>query len=149
MHLRTFGWFNVQLRVNCPSKHVKIKEVSYFFHPAFSMSVIRLKRPPFDLVVKLCSDVPVVISIRYKYRGVEGQFNLIHKMLKEPSIRTYLSGDYGYSGDEKQKRIDKPETYFDNLLELYQRPADYYSRAFAEQQSLSWRKRLKSYFVRS
>ncbi|KAL0223910.1 hypothetical protein P9112_003300 [Eukaryota sp. TZLM1-RC] len=127
LSLRPYGWFNVQLRVVPLTKGIKIRKISYYFHPAFSIPMVTMKRDPYDLLVKLCSsDVVVVISIVYKYKGVIQELNILHRLLKEPAMRVYI-GDY-FNGDEQSSEITSPETYFEPLLSLYQRPNDYYQQ---------------------
>ncbi|GIQ86565.1 hypothetical protein KIPB_008442 [Kipferlia bialata] len=121
--LRPTGWVNVQLQV-LPPPGITIRAIRYVFHPAFSLNTLSIDTAPFDLVVKLCSSsVTVVIDITCDN---DEKFALVHTLEKEMCTRNFFEPLYNGAPDPS-KPID-PLTYFSQLLSVYRRAPDYYSK---------------------
>ncbi|KAK2952479.1 hypothetical protein BLNAU_12585 [Blattamonas nauphoetae] len=147
MRIRQNGWYNIQLAVNTPP-NVEIQRVKYVFHPAFNIPRLVMDKPPFDLLVKLCSsNVLVLVEIRFKWRDSSDVrknldyshhneeiniFTIAHKLEKEVCTRHYFAGEYNGLGNVAaendpvvRSNIDVTR-YFSDLLSLYRRPGNYY-----------------------
>ncbi|KAH0573331.1 Ribonuclease [Spironucleus salmonicida] len=114
------GWFNVQIQVNPPNNE-KLKNIRYYFHPAFSLNKLELRKQPFDLVMKLVSNsVEIVIEAE----TISGEkFTFLHQICKEMCVRAYYQDIY--NGTDEGCQLE-PIQYFKNQLETYNRESDYY-----------------------
>ncbi|KAG9395007.1 Ring finger domain [Carpediemonas membranifera] len=130
--LRQTGWSNVALNIIPPKgAALTITRVRYYFHPAFSSAVVSLDTQPFAVVLRLCSNSVAVIA-RIEYVEADGgahEFNIMHSIEKTNCTRLYFEGRDGmkleYNGHTEP--IKHPETFFQDLLERYNRPQNYYS----------------------
>ncbi|KAL0227479.1 hypothetical protein RCL1_003623 [Eukaryota sp. TZLM3-RCL] len=122
--LKPFGWCNVQLKVASALRGVKIKKVVYYFHPAFSQPYVKTGREYYDLVIKLCStDVEILVNVHYRWMGCDHQFTFVHKVVKEPIVKTYIV-DFANGTSDQTPII--PQTYWSEILDLYDKPSNYY-----------------------
>ncbi|GKT33045.1 hypothetical protein ADUPG1_007068 [Aduncisulcus paluster] len=128
--LRATGWFNIQLQVVPPpvssvlgAPVPSIKKIQWVFHPAFNKSRFSLTHPPFNLVLKLCSNHVRVVAAVELTNGEHMTF--VHVLEKETCERVYIKGLF--NGTQHPDATFEPVEYFKHLLPTYRRPTDYYA----------------------